>query len=77
MMVGMNEERRPDFLERHYTTPELAKAWHIPLRLVRQWFVNQPGVIQYGSGKVRKALRIPESVARRVYEEQRKKDDIS
>jgi hypothetical protein len=37
------------------------------------WFMNEPGVIRFGAGTLDKArrrtylLRIPESVARRVY----------
>ena len=64
----------PDFLERHYTLGELAKAWHMSRRSLHPWFINEPGVIKYGAGKLNKArrrthvsLRIPESVARRVY----------
>ena len=65
---------RPDFLERHYTLTELARQWQVSRRTLRPWFINEPGVIRYGTGKLTKArrrsyvsLRIPESVARRVY----------
>jgi hypothetical protein len=65
---------RADFMERHFTVLELAKAWHMGERTVRFWFMNEPGVIKYGRGKLVKgrqrthlSLRIPESVARRVY----------
>jgi hypothetical protein len=65
---------RPDFLERHYTVDELGKAWHMSPRTLRKWFAGEPGVIQFGAGKLNKSrkrvhvsLRIPESVARRVY----------
>jgi len=65
---------RPDFLERHYTLTELASQWQVSRRTLRPWFINEPGVIRYGTGKLNKArqrsyvsLRIPESVARRVY----------
>jgi hypothetical protein len=41
---------------------------------LKAWFMNEPGVIKFGAGKLNKArqrtyvsLRIPESVARRVY----------
>lgn len=70
----MTEIGRPDFLERHYTLSELAKAWHMSRTTLRAWFENEPGVIRYGSAKLKKgrqrthvSLRIPESVARRVY----------
>lgn len=67
-------EKRPDFLERHYTVGELAKAWHMSIRSLREWFIDEPGVIKFGVGKLKKgrkrtyvSLRVPESVARRVY----------
>ena len=60
--------------ERHYTLGELAKAWHISRTTLEGWFRDEPGVIRYGSTKLRKgrhrthvSVRIPESVARRVY----------
>jgi hypothetical protein len=75
LAVKANEpEPRPDFLERHYTLTELARQWQVSRRTLRPWFINEPGVIRYGTGKLTKArqrsyvsLRIPESVARRVY----------
>jgi len=67
---------QPDFLERHYTLTELAKAWHVSRGKLREWFADTPGVIRYGSDKLAKgrqrthvSLRVPESVARRVYRE--------
>jgi hypothetical protein len=75
LAVKANEpELRPDFLERHYTLTELARQWRISRRTLRPWFIDEPNVIRYGTGKLNKArkrsyvsLRIPESVARRVY----------
>ena len=76
MMTQTTEPQldRPDFMERHYTVPELAKAWHMSQAKVRSWFVNESGVIRYGVGKLTKSrkrtyvsLRIPESVARHVH----------
>jgi hypothetical protein len=65
---------RADFLERHFTVMELAKAWRMSPNSVRPWFTDEPGVIRYGADKLKKgrkrthvSLRIPESVARRVY----------
>jgi len=67
-------DRQPDFLERHYTLSELAKAWHTSVRHIKPWFESEPGIIRWGAGKLTKtrkrtyvSLRIPESVARRVY----------
>lgn len=73
MMAEVVEER-PDFLERHYTLTELAKRWHVGVRTIRPWFIDEPGVIKYGTDKLKRgrqrthvSLRVPESVARRVY----------
>jgi len=69
-------EERPDFLERHYRIPELAKAWRMSERVLRVWFRDEVGVIKFGISKLTRgrertyvSLRIPESVARRVYRE--------
>lgn len=73
-MMAANEERRADFMERHYTVGELAKAWGVARTTVRLWFLDEPGVIRYGAAKLKKgrgrvyvSMRVPESVARRVY----------
>lgn len=67
---------RPDFMERHYTLAELAKTWHVSRYTLEAWFRNVPGIIRYGTAKLNKgrkrtyvSLRVPESVARRVYKE--------
>ena len=64
----------PDILERHYTLTELAKAWHVSRTVLRDWFIDEVGVVRYGSGALRKgrkrthvSLRIPQSVAVAVY----------
>jgi hypothetical protein len=76
MMAEPMETDRPDFLEQHYTIAQLAEAWHMSTRMLRKWFANEPGVIKFGVGKLTKnrkrayvSLRIPESVARRVYQQ--------
>ena len=63
-----------DILERHFTLAELAKAWHTSWYTLKSWFRDEPGVIRYGGQKLKKgrqrthvSLRVPESVARRVY----------
>jgi hypothetical protein len=65
---------RPEFMEQHYTLAELAKAWHVSRPTLQRWFRNEPGVIRYGSDRLKKgrqrthlSLRVPESVARKVY----------
>lgn len=59
-------------LERHYTVKELADMWHLDQSTVRRWFIDEPGILRSGSSRLRTkrcytSLRIPESVARRVY----------
>lgn len=68
------QERRADFMERHYTLAELGKAWKMSPDSLRVWFTDEPGVIKWGARKLKKgrqrpyvSLRVPESVARRVY----------
>jgi hypothetical protein len=63
---------RPEFLERHFMLWELAKAWGLNEATIRGWFIDEPGVLKI-EHKLRKnkrgyvSLRVPESVARRVY----------
>jgi hypothetical protein len=65
---------RAEFMERHYTFTELAAAWHVSRSTLAEWFREEPGVIRYGTMKLKKgrrrtyvSVRVPESVARRVY----------
>jgi len=58
--------------ERHYTVKELALLWHLGVDTVRAMFENEPGVLRVDRPEtVHKraycTMRIPESVARRVY----------
>jgi hypothetical protein len=70
--------KQPDsdtaIFERHYTLGELGKQWHMSIRTLRDWFIREPGVIKFGSESLRKgkqrayvSMRVPESVALRVY----------
>lgn len=60
--------------EKHYTVGELAKRWGMGESTVRLWFRDEPGVLKFGHESTRRkrknylSLRIPESVAQRVYE---------
>jgi hypothetical protein len=63
-----------DAFERHMTINELAKLWCVSVRTLRRWFRDEPGVLKWGKETTRRgakrnyvSLRIPESVARRVY----------
>jgi hypothetical protein len=58
--------------EYHYTIKELAKIWALSQTNVRRMLLNEPGVLRFGLEKKghRRAyvtLRVPASVAERVY----------
>jgi hypothetical protein len=60
------------YTERHYKVSELAEMWSASEDTIRRWFEDEPGVLKFGSkgerGRRRRlTLRIPESVAARVY----------
>jgi hypothetical protein len=75
MATGMTKEQpRPGFVERHYTLGELAMHWRMSPKTLRDWFIGEPGVVKFGNDKLRKgqqrcyiSMRVPESVALRVY----------
>jgi len=59
-----------------YTVDELAKQLEVHPSTVRRLFIDQEGVIRLGHGRLRSkkqyfGLRIPASVARRVFKEMR------
>lgn len=61
-----------NFALRHYTPDELAECWQLSVDSVRRLFEKEPGVLVFenperGSARRRRTLRIPESVAERVY----------
>lgn len=70
-------ETSPIFEEEHYTVPQLARKWNISRTTIWRWFVNERGVIQLARPasptsrvsrkRERIGLRIPASVAERVY----------
>ncbi len=58
--------------ERHYTVKELALLWHFGVDTVREMFEHEPGVLRKHNPETMHkraycSMRIPESVARRVY----------
>jgi len=61
--------------ERHFTPKQLADLWLFHESTVRRMFIDEPGVLKYGKASRHDGrrdyvtLRIPESVARRVYEQ--------
>ena len=60
-----------DFEERHFTIAELAHLWQFSTEFVRQLVQSEPGVTEWvrqQPGKRRyRVLRVPQSVAERVY----------
>ncbi len=64
-------------LERHFSPKELAQAWGLNERTVRDIFRDEPGTLKIGqTGRRTKrdhvTLRIPERVALRVYQRRTK-----
>jgi hypothetical protein len=62
---------REPFEERHFTVLELAAMWKLSAEFVRQLVEKEPGVTEWvrqrpGARRYR-VLRVPESVARRLY----------
>lgn len=58
--------------ERHFSTCELAELWSLSEDTIRRMFENEPGVMIFenaerSSSRRRRTLRIPQSVAERVY----------
>lgn len=69
-MSAVQETAEP-FTERHYTVNELASAWRLSGEFVRQLVQHEPGVTEWvrqRPGRRRyRVLRVPQSVAERVY----------
>ena len=61
--------------ERHFTTRDLAELWKFDETRIRRIFQDEPGVLKVGRSNRRDGkrdyvtLRIPESVALRIYQE--------
>ena len=60
------------FGEKRYSVGEIAKDWNLSADFVRRLFKDEPGVLKIPRLETRHkrgytTLRIPESVARRVY----------
>jgi hypothetical protein len=59
-------------VEHHYSTAELADVWNVSQDTVVRMFESEPGVLIFenpsrSSDRRRRTIRIPESVAERVY----------
>lgn len=65
----------PSAFDRHFTAAELGELWKLDESTIRRMFQDQPGVLKIGKSNRRDGkrdyvtLRIPEAVARRVWEE--------
>ena len=58
----------PVMFERHFSAVELAEYWHVAASTIRDWFDGEPGVLRIQKGRGRRVtMRIPQSVAERVY----------
>ena len=74
--VSSAETSRID--ERHFSVAELAERWNLSPDTIRKLFENEPGVLVLGESLTRRGkrryttLRIPESVAARVYRQHSK-----
>lgn len=58
--------------ERHFSPAELAETWSLSEDTIRRMFENEPDVLIFEnadrcSSRRRRTLRIPQSVAERVY----------
>ena len=61
-------------LEQHFTLPELANRWNVDYKTVQRWFENRSDVLKFGAGhrptkRRHISIRIPASVAEKVYRE--------
>lgn len=68
-------QQQADPFERHFTAAELGALWKLDESTIRRMFQDEPGILKIGKSNRRDGkrdyvtLRIPEAVARRVYEE--------
>lgn len=71
-MAAEQQEVVEPFAERHYTINELASMWNLSGEFVRQLVKHEPGVTEWvrqQPGRRRyRVLRIPQSVAQRIYQ---------
>lgn len=72
---GLTPPRDPVF-EAHFSVQELAKLWRLSVDAVRRLFLNEPGVVIFCHNRpgrrVYRTLRVPASIALRVYRRMRK-----
>ena len=67
-----------DAFEQHFEPSELAELWRVDATTIRRMFQDEPGVLKIGKSNRRDGkrdyitMRIPKSVAERVYREKSK-----
>lgn len=69
--MDRKDDEREAFEQRHFTVGELAAMWNLSSEFVRQLVEKEPGVTEWvrqrpGARRYR-VLRIPQSVAQRLY----------
>jgi hypothetical protein len=66
--------------ERHYTISELAEKWNLSAEFVRQILRGEPGVTEWvrqRPGRRRyRVIRVPQSVAERLYRRAQSRADV-
>jgi hypothetical protein len=71
-MKFIGQEQAERLSERHFTVTELSEQWNLSREAVRKMFENEPDVAVFYHPKPNKrryrTLRIPEGVAKRVYQ---------
>jgi hypothetical protein len=54
--------------EKHFTPQQLANAWGVDVKTIRNIFRDEPGVLKISNAsKLRTTLRIPKEIAERVH----------
>lgn len=69
--MDRKDDERQAFEQRHFTVGELAAMWNLSSEFVRQLVEKEPGVTEWvrqrpGARRYR-VLRVPQSVAQRLY----------
>jgi len=69
---GISGPAPGDFAEAHYAVTQIAELWNLSPDVIRKLFEREPGVLvigDHGSRSKRRytTLRVPKSVAERVY----------
>jgi hypothetical protein len=72
LVSAPQRDQQSRMCERHYSPTELAQLWSLSTDTVRRIFENEPGVLVFenpvrSSSRRFRTLRIPTSIAERVY----------